>query len=72
MWGEVGVSGPNESGGTPREEVRTSTCDDPMEHSRKEDLDQQISIEGEDFVRENIFLNFSMFNQMLEICTGNG
>ena len=29
VGGEVGVSGPNESGGTPREEVRTSTCDDP-------------------------------------------
>ena len=35
MWGEVGGAGPNESGRTPREEVRTSTCDDPMEHSRK-------------------------------------
>ena len=43
-----------------------------MEHLRKEYLDQQISIEGEDFVREKIFLNCSMFNQMLELCTGNG
>lgn len=72
MWGEVGVSGPNESGGTPREEVRTSTCRWSHGVFGQEDLDQQISIEGEDLVRKKIFLNFSIYNQMLEICTGNG